>query len=186
MYKIREPKDRDLVDTLLGDIYEQLEMAKFRINNHRKKNSGTGRTTSFGLVSRRPQKVGEVITVCKSLDTLKYPALWELIKELGAAYNLSFTTVQVNKNYTTKRHKDIANFNGEPSYIISLGDYRDGLLYLENKDSVEKIDAFNTMYEFDGSKTYHWNEPHQGTKYSLVFYTNKNVVELLAKQSKSI
>jgi hypothetical protein len=186
MYKIREPKDKDLVDTLLGDIYEQLEMAKFRINTHRIKNAGRGYTTSYGLISRRPHKVGEKIRAQISLDTLKNPALWELIKELGAAYDLSYTTVQVNKNYTTKRHKDIANFNGEPSYIISLGDYTDGLLYLEKEDCVVKIDAFNTMYEFDGSKTYHWNEPHHGTKYSLVFYTNKNVVELLAKESSKI
>jgi hypothetical protein len=71
-----------------------------------------------------------------------------------------------------KRHKDVANIG--TSFIISLGDYTGGELVIIDEDNNEFIvDAYCKLIAFDGSKYTHYNKPHIGTKYSLIYNTNK-------------
>lgn len=182
--EIPKGEDEGFLETILGDIYEELEETKFKLNSHREKNAGKGYTASYGIVCRRPQKKGEEMRAVMSIESQKNSHLDALLNELADYYKIKYTTVQVNKNYITKPHKDIANDEDSPSYLISLGDYDGGLLCFEDGT---KVDANGRMISFNGSKLVHWNEPHTGgNKYSLVFYRNKRVVKMLAKELKAI
>lgn len=184
LVEIPKGEDEDFLETILSDIYEELEETKFKMNIHRKKNAGIGYTASYGIVCRRPKKKGEVLKAVMSVESKKNSFLDLLLSELADYYKIKYTTVQVNKNYTTLPHKDIANDEDSPSYLISLGVYDGGLLCFEDGT---KVDANGRMISFYGSKLVHWNEPHSGgNKYSLVFYRNKRVVKMLAKELKAI
>lgn len=81
-----------------------------------------------------------------------------------------FSSIQVNKNNRTAKHKDSNNVG--VSYILGLGDYTGGelIVYDENGKNPKKIDIKNKFYKFDGSKRPHETAPFKGTRYSLVFY----------------
>lgn len=176
------------LETLLGEIYNTLEETKFKLNSHREKNAGKGYTASYGLVIRRPQKKGEELRVVKSIESIKNPHLGALLNELATVYGISYTTIQVNKNYITKPHIDIANHNDKPSYLMSLGDYKGGMLVIQTSpEELHRVNANGRMISFHGSKLLHWNEPHtDGNKYSLVFYDNKRIVSMMAQELKAI
>lgn len=164
----------------LMELYELLENTKHKRNLHREKNAGIGFTNPYGLVSRRPQFVGDPIRVMDSLQSTKNKELNDALHRFGNKYNLNFTSIQVNKNYTCLPHKDTANF--EISYLISFGEYSDGnLVIIDDNNKHNSIDSYCKLIAFDGSKYTHYNLPHKGTKYSLVYFRNKNVLELLKK-----
>ena len=75
--------------------------------------------------------------------------------------------VVLNRNVTCKRHTDGAN-RGH-SYILFLGDFEGGALVFEDGS---RIEAKRQWHRFDGQRP-HWNEPHTGTKYSVVLYRSK-------------
>jgi hypothetical protein len=72
--------------------------------------------------------------------------------------------VIINKDVTCRRHKDGANLGS--SYILFLGDFEGGALVF---DDGTRFEAKREWFEFDGQVP-HWNEPHTGTKYSVVLY----------------
>lgn len=83
-----------------------------------------------------------------------------------------FTSIQVNKNYASKRHVD-ANNTGD-SYIIGLGDYSGGALRV---DGAGELDVRHSWHKFDG------NVPHcttavggAGERYSLIYFSNSSLV----------
>ena len=73
------------------------------------------------------------------------------------------TQVILNHNVQCKRHKDS---NKEHSWIIFLGDFTGGALCFEDGTRVEE---HYRWHKFDGHQ-YHWNEPHEGEKFSIVLY----------------
>jgi hypothetical protein len=72
--------------------------------------------------------------------------------------------IVLNRNVTCKPHTDSAN-RGH-SFILFLGDFTGGALVFE--DGV-RIEEPRRWYCINGHVR-HWNEPHQGTKYSVVLY----------------
>jgi hypothetical protein len=74
------------------------------------------------------------------------------------------TKAIINKDVTCKRHRDGANLGS--SYILFLGDFEGGALVF---DDGTRFEAKREWFEFDGQVP-HWNEPHTGTKYSVVLY----------------
>ncbi len=98
------------------------------------------------------------------------PHLLELFNEFRDFHfpDFNFTQVQMNKNYKISRHIDSANCG--KSYLVAMGDYTGGLTCIEKEDGIEKVDARETPITFDGSKYYHWVEPFEGDRYSLVFF----------------
>ena len=74
------------------------------------------------------------------------------------------TKVILNKDVTCKRHRDGANLGS--SYILFLGDFEGGALVF---DDGTRFEAKREWLEFDGQVP-HWNEPHTGTKFSVVLY----------------
>ena len=74
------------------------------------------------------------------------------------------TQIALNKDLACKRHKDHAN--KEHSCILWLGDFTGGTLNFEDGTKVESKGAW---HKTDGH-IHHWNDPHVGTKYSIVLY----------------
>ena len=99
-----------------------------------------------------------------SAYTKRNPELWEMIKEIGNKIAPGFTQCQINKNLQCPKHKDRSNTR--KSVLISLGDYLGGKIVIEDAE----YDALNRPTIFDGKMLEHYNTPHVGTKYSLIFF----------------
>ena len=72
--------------------------------------------------------------------------------------------VQINRNWQSPPHRDAGNL-GE-SWIIGLGDYEGGRLFVEGVP----YDIKNRIIEFDGKRDEHWTEFFTGCRYSVVIY----------------
>ena len=73
------------------------------------------------------------------------------------------TRVCLNRNVQCEKHKD---GNKGHSYVLWLGDFVGGALVFEDG---QRLEEKYTWHKIDGQK-YHWNEPHEGTKYSIILY----------------
>jgi hypothetical protein len=78
--------------------------------------------------------------------------------------------ITLNRNVKCERHKDGGNRNH--SYVLFLGDFTGGALLFEDGTRIEEK---HKWHKIDGSIP-HWNEPHEGTKYSIVLYRSKPFV----------
>lgn len=99
-----------------------------------------------------------------SAYTKRNPELWKMIQEIGNKIAPTFTQCQINKNLQCPKHKDRANT--KKSVLISLGDYTGGKIVIEGIE----YDALNRPTIFDGKNMEHYNTPHLGIKYSLIFF----------------
>lgn len=104
-----------------------------------------------------------------------------------------YTTVQLNKDYATKMHVD-GNNHG-PSFIIGLGDYTGGEVWILDENGTVEVeipctlrgwphlrpgtkvkgrleDCHNKWVKFDGN-TPHMTMPYKGSRISLVFFTRR-------------
>ena len=69
----------------------------------------------------------------------------------------------INRNAQCKRHKD---GNKGYSYMLWLGDFKGGALLF---DDGARVDEKYIWHKING-QIHHWNEPHEGTKYSIIIY----------------
>ena len=90
-------------------------------------------------------------------------ALIEALKEIAPEWWGDDTRICINRNVKCERHKD---GNKGHSYILWLGDFTGGALVFD--DGV-RIEEKYKWHKIDG-QIYHWNEPHEGTKYSVIIY----------------
>ncbi len=74
------------------------------------------------------------------------------------------TRICINRNVQCKRHKD---GNKGHSYILWLGDFTGGALLFDDGTKVEEKHQWHRI----SGQIYHWNEPRDGTKYSIIIYT---------------
>ena len=88
--------------------------------------------------------------------------LREAIKVIAPEWWDDETQVILNHNVQCKRHRDSSN--KEHSWIIFLGDFTGGALCFD--DGV-RIDEQYRWHKINGH-VYHWNEPHEGDKFSIV------------------
>ena len=177
-------KELDPADLVI--LFDLLENTQFKINHHREKNAGIGYTMPMALVMKRPMTPEQKLEVVEAVANHKYEELYEEIKRVAELYDIPFSTIQVNKNYQTLPHFDCANWEDQPSYLFSLGDYQGGELNIEDaQGEIHKVDANCSLVQFNGSKSRHWNDTHfGGNKYSLVFYYNKLVVKHIDKDDE--
>ena len=84
--------------------------------------------------------------------------------------NFKFTSIQVNKNNRTAKHKD--GYNVGESYMIGLGNYTGGELKIfdENDKNPKTYQTKNKWIKFNGSIYPHETQPFQGDRYTLVYY----------------
>ena len=94
----------------------------------------------------------------------KEPELYDAIKELAPEWWGDDTQITLNKDLVCKRHKD--HGNKEHSYILWLGDFTGGAL---NFDDGTKVEGKGVWHKINGH-IHHWNDPHEGSKYSIVLY----------------
>ena len=73
----------------------------------------------------------------------------------------------LNRNVQCKKHKD--GGNRDHSYVLFLGDFTGGALLSEDGTRIEEKYKW---HKINGSIP-HWNEPHDGTKYSIILYRSK-------------
>lgn len=141
----------------------QIELEKKRIpiaQNHKK-----------GIDGKRTIVMGHRRWYCREFGPSRWnarrPALWNLIKHFGATIPIVYDSVQINENAVCGKHTDKNNVG--LSYIVSLGDFTGGDLHIETPEGERVFNCKRAPLVFDGSMI-HWNTPHEGNKYSLVFY----------------
>jgi len=90
--------------------------------------------------------------------------LWEAVAEI-APENATWNSICVNKNIKCEPHVDKNNIGN--SWILFLGDFTGGALCFADSRCISERGKW---HEFDG-KIQHWNDPHEGTKFSIILYT---------------
>ena len=147
----------------LEPIREYLIKHRLGNNKYRVK-VGEGESQCLGIVSKRSSAPD------LSRQSWLHPELHFLLMQFAEIYvkpYISFTSVQVNVNYSCKPHKDTSNVGD--SYIVGFGDYRGGQLCIEGADY--NIDRRGLL--FNGSENLHWTKEWAGNRYTLVFHTLK-------------
>ena len=94
----------------------------------------------------------------------KEPELYDAIKEIAPEWWGEETQITLNKDLVCKRHRD--SCNKEHSWILWLGDFTGGALLFDDGAKVEGAREWRKI----NRHVRHWNEPHDGTKYSIVIY----------------
>ncbi len=90
------------------------------------------------------------------------------------------TRICINRNAQCKRHKDA---NKGHSYILWLGDFTGGALLFDDGTRIEEKYQWHKI----NGQIHHWNEPHEGTKYSIIIYKGNGrtkKVDLINKLKK--
>ena len=95
----------------------------------------------------------------------KYPMLYQVLKKYGEQIcDFPFQSIHVNHNVTCPPHRDTSNQT--KSCIVSFGEYTGGEFVIEG----EVFHTFENPVTFNGAEKEHWNLPHVGDKYSIVFF----------------
>ena len=93
----------------------------------------------------------------------------------------TFTSVYMNRNNTCDPHRDRSN-HGD-LIIVSFGNYTGCTLMIEEANA----NAYLQPILFDGTKQTHWNTRDlTGIKYSLVFYSHREIIRARQKELASI
>lgn len=81
-----------------------------------------------------------------------------------------FTSIQVNKDYRATLHVDKNNLG--PSWIIGLGDYTGGRLWIDDDSKAGRaVDIHGShWFQFDGNRP-HCVLPFRGRRFTLVYFT---------------
>jgi hypothetical protein len=121
------------------------------------------RSTVFGIV--RPRKNSGILTL--SNDSKKYPHILEALDKIGTELNCVYNAIQVNRNCQCPPHFDKKNVGD--SMLISFGDYENGEIVIDGV----KYNAYHRPTIFNGSQLEHYNEPHTGDKFSIIYFLMK-------------
>lgn len=143
-------------------MYELLQNYTIPLKN--KSNNRRGfqkhRSMTLGITKARFSGV-----IGLSYYSKKYPELYQKVKEYGEQVcPFPFQSIHINHNVTCPPHKDTSN--QQLSLIVSFGRYTGGELVIEG----EVHNTFENPVIFNGAEKEHWNLPHDGDKYSLVFF----------------
>lgn len=180
-----------------GLMFSYLEEVEFysgteRQNMIRHKNDNSKGSMNYGYTwkgfLKRDQLGNKVFRTASPYKGLyktkvmdKYPELEFIFNEFRDLYfaDFEYTSVQMNKNFKCPRHIDGTNV-GE-SVLLCVGDYKGGELVVEYPDGDKIIDNKNGLYKFNGALYYHSVNDFEGTRYSLVFFNNKNMKKRMIK-----
>ena len=90
--------------------------------------------------------------------------LWELLGEEARALGYTFTSAQVNKNFTAGWEARHAHQGKDTDFqrCASLGDFEGGkLCWLEGEGSCFSVSTRRVWQKMDGRHT-HWVDPYEG------------------------
>ena len=157
-------------------MYNQLEKSlgevmKWKKNYGRKNVKPLGDkscySTSFGMVKTFEHGNHGTPGLYPASNNTLHPQVYAQLQELATLLKLEVTSFCVNKNLQCRPHIDKLNVGD--STIVGLGDYEGGELIVEGK----YIDIHYKPYCFNGAEKKHATAPFQGTRYSIIFYTQK-------------
>ncbi len=94
----------------------------------------------------------------------KEPELYDTIKDADPEWWGDDIQITLKKDLVCKRHRD--HGNKDHSSILWLGDSTGGAL---NFDDGTKVEGKGVWHKINGH-IHHWNDPHEGSKYSIVPY----------------
>lgn len=160
-----DPNDADVAH-LLATIKKR----KIPINTERR-NSGVGRSTTFGIAYKKFQ--GHEYKWC--VNNTKYPELYEAMLKVGRKIcPVPFYAIQVNHNYAATAHYDMNNIGH--SMIFSIGEYTGGELCVKDGDGSIDMNINYKPVLVDATTNLHWvNDISSGDRYSFVFFTGKTI-----------
>ena len=156
--------------------------------------------------------MGAVLNYCQCLMCSRTLSVWPNLGKLVNRWafqklkDFPYTTIQFNKNYTAKMHVDGNNHGW--SYIIGLGDYSGGELWLydpkahaemEVKDTMrgfpelkvgmmargKVVSIKNTWIKFDGNCP-HAVYPFEGKRISIVLFTRQRWLNMRAEHKEKL
>ena len=93
----------------------------------------------------------------------------EILEHVRSMLGPDINAVCINKNVVCGPHRDKKNCN--VSYIVFFGNFTGGALCLEDGRRFEEKRVWHGA--FDGARITHWNEQHEGLKFSVVAFTSK-------------
>jgi hypothetical protein len=143
-------------------LFNELEKTKFKVNNKRI-SVGSGYTQTFGK-----QRIRRLAGLFDCKNNNKYQQLYQQLLYFGERYiPLSFTSIQVNKNYKSNPHIDYVN--KRESCIIGIGNYKGGKTTINGI----KYDIKNKITIFNACKYIHSNElsSNNENRYSICYFT---------------
>tara|TARA_E500000305_G_scaffold111886_2_gene128772 strand:+ start:4676 stop:5182 length:507 start_codon:yes stop_codon:yes gene_type:complete len=144
-------------------------------NNITADNKGLNRGVVLGKVYswKKTNDGRQGIITGRSTEKPKYKELFAEASKMMTQHNpnFKFTSIQINENQKTSKHKD--GYNVGKSYIIGLGDYTGGevRVYTSDGKSHKDINIKNKWVSFNGSELEHETLPFKGDRYTLVYYS---------------
>jgi hypothetical protein len=144
---------------------------------YERKNSGSGRSQSLGILPRRNYGVGE------SRNNDKYKDILIAARALAKVIcpDINYTTIMLNHNYQALPHKD-KNNDGR-SCVVAFGDYEGGELEVDGK----LYNLRHKPFKFEASNTLHSVKPiTSGDRYSIVFFRPRFPKAFVAKYGSAL
>lgn len=123
---------------------------------------------SFGLVNKFEHGNHGIHALFPASNNTHHPQVYTQLQQLASTLHLQVTAFCINKNLQCRPHLDKRNVGD--STIVGLGDYQGGELIVEG----EYIDIHYKPYCFNGSTKVHATAPFQGTRYSVIFYNERD------------
>jgi len=182
-----EAVDREKRKVTDFEVLQVLRLWDFRENTTRLNVMLPGMThvysDTMGLVADR---TGHILS---KEETRRYPVVNRLFNRWlrdnmpGDLANFVCTSININKNYAGRLHRDGNNVG--PSLIKAFGDFTGGQLnYFPDDDRSQKLEELETtagaksvkinvsngLAMFDGKRG-HWVDDFEGERYTLVFFT---------------
>lgn len=158
--------------TEFDKLFELLERTKLKKRSQKHGNNRRGFDDYYGGLygmTKPRYKTGTHL----SRDSKDHPEIHDEIFRIGKLVcNIPFSTVQLNKDLQCSPHKDNHN-SGLGSTLISFGPYYGGEIVIQENENSTNFNTYSAKYQpiqFQGDKLTHYNLPHTGTKYSLVFF----------------
>lgn len=185
-------EDNMLMTAILEDIefYSGSESQKLKMNYEtRHKKGDTGRMlygwtwkSYLSTDKETGEKKYRTPSRFKGLYNTKivdlYPELEDIFYEFGEKWfgDFEFDSVQMTKNFEIMTHKDTKNIGD--SIVCGFGYYTGGELVVKGdcwQKLINEYDYAHNIQEkyvkFNGYENYHYVLPFEGTRYSLVFFT---------------
>lgn len=150
-----------------------LEKTKLKKRSQKNGNSRRGFKDFYGAlygITKPRFKTGKHL----SADSRANPKIYDELLRIGKLVcKIPFSTIQINKDLQCCAHRDNHN-SGLGSTLISFGDFQGGEICIQENENSSTFNVYSAKYQpiqFRGDKLTHYNLPHTGTKYSLVFFT---------------
>jgi len=119
------------------------------------------------------QKNAELFDFVSKVFHQHYPKLYEVYSKVSMPEKLvgNFGTVAVNVDYATEPHYDSDDFSNGLCWVMPIGNYTGGELRFFGLNIEVDLQPGDLIC-FQSKHLLHGNNPYEGIRHSLVFFTN--------------